>query len=116
MKTANCHFHPSFDEYSILVPLFVLKHLNFFCLISRYKDNQNCCDIIAEALDPDGKISPLQISRTLKQLGYRIPRKKKTVYASAPDKPGNEEKDLESEIRLQNSDILEEGTSQRRHL
>nr|XP_016502517.1 PREDICTED: protein timeless homolog isoform X2 [Nicotiana tabacum] len=85
-------------------------------LFERYKDNQNCCDLIAEALDPDGKISPLQISRTLKQLGYRIPRKKKTVYASAPDKPGNEEKDLESEIRLQNSDILEEGTSQRRHL
>ncbi|KAK4362997.1 hypothetical protein RND71_018238 [Anisodus tanguticus] len=85
-------------------------------LFERYKDNQNCCDLIAEALDPDGKISPLQVSRALKQLGYKIPRKKKTLNASAPNKPGDEENVLESETRLQNSDILEEGTSQRRHL
>ncbi|MCD9640157.1 hypothetical protein HAX54_025300, partial [Datura stramonium] len=85
-------------------------------LFERYKDSQNCCDLIAEALDPDGKISPLQVTRALKQLGYKIPRKKKTLNASAPKKPGNEEKVLESEIRLQNSDILEEGTSQRNHL
>lgn len=85
-------------------------------MISRYKDSQNCCDLIAEALDPDGKISPLQVTRALKQLGYKIPRKKKILNASAPNKPGNEEKVLQSEIRLQNSDILEEGTSERRHL
>ncbi|KAH0688185.1 hypothetical protein KY290_019855 [Solanum tuberosum] len=85
-------------------------------LFERYKDSQNCCDLIAEALDPDGKISPLQVNRALKQLGYKIPRKKKTLNASAPDKPRNEEKVLESDLRLQNSDILEEGTSQRRHL
>ncbi|XP_060203765.1 uncharacterized protein LOC132632004 isoform X1 [Lycium barbarum] len=85
-------------------------------LFERYKDNQNCCDLIAEALDPDGKISSLQVSRALKQLGYKIPWKKKTLNASAPNKPRNEEMVLESEIRLQNSDILEEGTSQRRHL
>ncbi|XP_055825536.1 uncharacterized protein LOC129894059 isoform X2 [Solanum dulcamara] len=85
-------------------------------LFERYKDSQNCCDFIAEALDPDGKISPLQVTRALKQLGYKIPRKKKILNASAPNKPGNEEKVLESEIRLQNSDIREEGTSQRRHL
>lgn len=85
-------------------------------MISRYKDSQNCCDLIAESLDPDGKISPLQVNRALKQLGYKIPRKKKTLNASAPDKPRNEEKVLESDLRLQNSDILEEGTSQRRHL
>ncbi|KAJ8536836.1 hypothetical protein K7X08_035237 [Anisodus acutangulus] len=85
-------------------------------LFERYRDNQNCCDLIAEALDPDGKISPLQVSRALKQLGYKIPRKKKTLNASAPNKPGDEENVLESESRLQNSDILEEGTSQRRHL
>lgn len=85
-------------------------------LFERYKDSQNCCDLIAEALDPDGKISPLQVTRALKQLGYKIPRKKKTLNASALIKPGIEEKVLASEIRLQNSDILEEGTSQRRHL
>lgn len=85
-------------------------------LFERYKDSQNCCDLIAEALDPDGKISPLQVIRALKQLGYKIPRKKKTLNASAPNKPRNEEKVLESEIRLQNSDILEEATSQRKHL
>ncbi|CAN4087655.1 unnamed protein product [Withania somnifera] len=84
-------------------------------LFERYKDSQNCCDLIAEALDPDGKISPLQVTRALKQLGYKIPRKKKALKASVSNKAGNEEKALESEIRLQNSDILEEGTSQRRN-
>ncbi|TMW93204.1 hypothetical protein EJD97_012027 [Solanum chilense] len=85
-------------------------------LFERYKDSQNCCDLIAEALDPDGKISPLQVTRALKQLGYKIPRKKNTLNASAPDKCRSEVKVLESDLRLQNSDILEEGTSQRRHL
>ncbi|XP_015067443.1 protein timeless homolog [Solanum pennellii] len=85
-------------------------------LFERYKDSQNCCDLIAEALDPDGKISPLQVTRALKQLGYKIPRKKNTLNASAPDKRRSEVKVLESDLRLQNSDILEEGTSQRRHL
>ncbi|XP_047265359.1 protein timeless homolog isoform X1 [Capsicum annuum] len=80
-------------------------------LFERYKDSQNCCDLIAEALDPDGKISSLQVTRALKQLGYKIPRKRKTF-----NKPENKKQVLESEIRLQNSDILEEGTSQRRHL
>ena len=76
-------------------------------MFSRYKDSQNCCDLIAEALDPDGKISPLQVTRALKQLGYKIPRKKNTLNASAPDKHRSEVKVLESDLRLQNSDILE---------
>lgn len=43
----------------------------------RFKDDRNCTRRIAEVLDPDGKISPAQISNKLKKLGLSTaPRKK----------------------------------------
>uniref|UniRef100_A0A0D9WDU9 Timeless N-terminal domain-containing protein n=1 Tax=Leersia perrieri TaxID=77586 RepID=A0A0D9WDU9_9ORYZ len=37
----------------------------------RYKDDRKCTHLIAEALDPSGKISSAQVSRKLTQLGLR---------------------------------------------
>ncbi|RAL51437.1 hypothetical protein DM860_010939 [Cuscuta australis] len=47
-------------------------------LYEKYKDQQHCDRLIAEALDSDGKVSPLQVSKALKHLGLKIPRKKRT--------------------------------------
>ncbi|KAG5055128.1 hypothetical protein JHK85_007638 [Glycine max] len=44
---------------------------------SRFKDDQHCSHRIAEVLDPNGKISPAQISNMLKRLGLAVaPRRK----------------------------------------
>ncbi|KAL2324601.1 hypothetical protein Fmac_023659 [Flemingia macrophylla] len=47
-------------------------------LYEKFKEDQQCSCRIAEVLDPDGKISPAQISKMLKRLGLTVaPRKKK---------------------------------------
>ncbi|KAL6848915.1 hypothetical protein ACP4OV_021498 [Aristida adscensionis] len=47
-------------------------------LYERYKDDRKCSHLIAEALDPTGKISSAQVSRKLTQLGLRnVTRRKK---------------------------------------
>ncbi|OMO53292.1 Timeless protein [Corchorus capsularis] len=46
-------------------------------LYDKFKDYPNCSRLIAESLDPDGGISPAQVSNKLKQLGLKIaPRKR----------------------------------------
>ncbi|KAJ1385396.1 Timeless protein [Sesbania bispinosa] len=46
-------------------------------LYEKFKDDRNCSRCIAEVLDPDGKISPAQISNKLKKLGLAVaPRQK----------------------------------------
>ncbi|VAH23136.1 unnamed protein product [Triticum turgidum subsp. durum] len=52
-------------------------------LHEKYKDDRKCSHLIAEALDPSGKISSAQISRKLTQLGLRsVTRRKKVSEAS----------------------------------
>ncbi|KAI5400283.1 uncharacterized protein LOC127091582 isoform X9 [Lathyrus oleraceus] len=46
-------------------------------LYEKFKDDRNCSRRIAEELDPDGKISPAQISNKLKKLGLTIASRKK---------------------------------------
>ncbi|XP_058769846.1 uncharacterized protein LOC131643603 isoform X2 [Vicia villosa] len=46
-------------------------------LYEKFKDDRNCSRLIAEELDPDGKISPAQISNKLKKLGLTIASRKK---------------------------------------
>ncbi|KAH0460279.1 hypothetical protein IEQ34_010942 [Dendrobium chrysotoxum] len=53
-------------------------------LYEKYKNERQCSRLIAAALDPDGKISPIYISRKLKQLGLMVVPKKKLVKANAP--------------------------------
>ncbi|XP_057425130.1 uncharacterized protein LOC130718546 isoform X1 [Lotus japonicus] len=53
-------------------------------LYERFKDERNCSRCIAEVLDPDGKISPAQISNTLKKLGLRVSPRQKIGDAEKP--------------------------------
>lgn len=46
-------------------------------LFEQYKGNRRCSLMIAEALDPDGKISAAQVSRKLKQLGLKVAASKR---------------------------------------
>ena len=50
---------------------------------SRFKDDQHCSHRIAEVLDPDGKISPAQISNMLKRLGLAVAPRRKMCDADA---------------------------------
>ncbi|CAM0953725.1 unnamed protein product [Alopecurus aequalis] len=59
-------------------------------LYEKYKDERKCSHLIAEALDPSGKISSAQVSRKLTQLGLRTIMKRTKVPEeplSAGDKP-----------------------------
>ncbi|XP_072995580.1 uncharacterized protein [Typha latifolia] len=59
-------------------------------LYKRFRDDRRCGHLIAEALDPDGKISSTQVYRKLKQLGLRIATRKKCTSdgpLSATDDP-----------------------------
>lgn len=52
-------------------------------LYEKYKDGPKCSHIIAESLDPSGKISSAQVSRKLTQLGLRnVTRRKKVAGES----------------------------------
>ena len=54
-------------------------HFDKYCFF-RFKDDRHCSRLIAEALDPDCKVSPVQVSNKLKQLGLKIaPKKKKRM-------------------------------------
>ncbi|KAG5558725.1 hypothetical protein RHGRI_008623 [Rhododendron griersonianum] len=50
----------------------------------RYKDDRHCSHLIAEELDPDGKVSPVQVSNKLRRLGLRVPRQKRRLQAGGP--------------------------------
>lgn len=50
----------------------------------RYKDDRHCSRLIAEELDPDGKVSPVQVSNKLRRLGLRVPRQKRRLQAGGP--------------------------------
>lgn len=51
---------------------------------SRFKDDRHCSRRIAEVLDPDGKISPAQVSNRLKFLGLAVAPRKKMGDADRP--------------------------------
>ncbi|KAL6123153.1 hypothetical protein ACLB2K_075676 [Fragaria x ananassa] len=50
-------------------------------LYEKFKDNHNCSQLIAEVLDPDGKILSTQISNKLKHLGLKVARRKRLRHA-----------------------------------
>lgn len=53
-------------------------------LYEKYKDNRHCSRLIAEELDPDGKVSPVQVSNKLRRLGLRVLRQKRRLQAGGP--------------------------------
>ncbi|XP_062149653.1 uncharacterized protein LOC133858182 isoform X3 [Alnus glutinosa] len=73
-------------------------------LYEKFKDDQHCSCRIAEVLDPDGKVSPAQISNKLRQLGLKVAPRKKMRYV---DEHEGEKKSAESISNCHNSDDLE---------
>ncbi|EYU25177.1 hypothetical protein MIMGU_mgv1a000309mg [Erythranthe guttata] len=59
-----------------------------------YKDNPDCCQLIAGDLDPNGDISKLQVSKTLKQLGIKVPAEAKMQSSSASNRLRKNKRDL----------------------
>ncbi|KAI8564941.1 hypothetical protein RHMOL_Rhmol03G0222300 [Rhododendron molle] len=53
-------------------------------LYEKYKDDRHCSRLIAEELDPDGKVSPVQVSNKLRRLGLGVPRQKRRLQAGGP--------------------------------
>ncbi|XP_057950492.1 uncharacterized protein LOC131145435 isoform X2 [Malania oleifera] len=69
-------------------------------LYEKYKDNRRCSHLIAEALDLDRKVSPVQVFNMLKRLGIKLKPRKNMLdtdipFAGGPNELGNE-KALES--------------------
>ncbi|WOK95730.1 hypothetical protein Cni_G04437 [Canna indica] len=59
-------------------------------LYDRYKDDRRCSRLIAEALDPEGNIAPVQVYRKLKQLGLHTMKRKKSAGTDAPLSTGDD--------------------------
>ncbi|THG05537.1 hypothetical protein TEA_016690 [Camellia sinensis var. sinensis] len=59
-------------------------------LYEKYKNSRHCSRLIAEALDQDGKVSPVQVSNKLRQLGLRVLPKKRMLQAGASIQPREE--------------------------
>lgn len=70
----------------------------------RYKDNLNCNQLIAEALDPDGNISPAQVSRKCKKLGLQLPSKRSSNMAHLSN-DNDQDKEGRSEIDISLQDL-----------
>ncbi|KAF5732400.1 protein timeless [Tripterygium wilfordii] len=82
-------------------------------LYEKFKDNWNCSSLIAQSLDPDGKISAAQVSNKLEQLGLQVVPKKRVRHAgiSFPadcDQPGKEGTKFEGETAYDDSIVSEE--------
>ncbi|KNA14596.1 hypothetical protein SOVF_106000 [Spinacia oleracea] len=73
-------------------------------LHEKYKDNLNCNQLIAEALDPDGNISPAQVSRKCKKLGLQLPSKRSSNMAHLSN-DNDQDKEGRSEIDISLQDL-----------
>ncbi|KAK2983623.1 hypothetical protein RJ640_023157 [Escallonia rubra] len=52
-------------------------------LYEKFKDDQNCNHLIGEALDLEGRMSPVQIAKKLKKLGVKFPTRKRKLHAGS---------------------------------
>ncbi|XP_015878277.3 uncharacterized protein LOC107414639 [Ziziphus jujuba] len=68
-----------------------IKHLYY-----KFKNEQNCIRLIAKEVDPDGKVSPAQISNRLKQLGLKPATRKRMRHTDEPDADERAEKAVHS--------------------
>ncbi|PON58258.1 Timeless protein [Parasponia andersonii] len=82
-------------------------------LYEKFKDSRNCSRLIAEDLDPDGKISSFQVSKKLKELGLKCALRKRIRHTDEPNsfdpnKLDGEERVVETIDTLHNSNELEQ--------
>jgi hypothetical protein len=94
----------SFYSHPVPSELFALNLFSDKCGYFRFKDDRHCSRRIVEVLDPDGKVSPAQISNKLRQLGLKVAPRKKMRYV---DEHEGEKKSAESISNCHNSDDLE---------
>ncbi|KAL2995430.1 hypothetical protein AAZX31_10G215800 [Glycine max] len=71
-------------------------------LYEKFKDEPHCSRHIAEVLDPDGKISPAQISNMLKRLGLAVAPKRKMGDADAEGHLSTSPNQLDGDKRATN--------------
>ncbi|XP_024022343.1 uncharacterized protein LOC21394741, partial [Morus notabilis] len=81
-------------------------------LYEKFKDSQDCSQLIAEDLDSDGRVSSLQVSKKLKQLGLKRASRKRLRRADVPssfdpDKLDGEKNGVETVGTLGDSNDLE---------
>ena len=95
----NCvlHFHNLFSDILYICQKYV---------DSRYKNNRHCNRLIAEGLDPDGKVSPVQVSNKLRQLGLRVPSKKRMIQPGEVEGASGSESNLPNKHELKESSVL----------
>ncbi|KAI3458065.1 hypothetical protein Pfo_014728 [Paulownia fortunei] len=83
-------------------------------LYEKYKDNPDCCQLIAGELDPNGDISKMQVSKTLKQLGFKVPAKAKMQSSDASKRFRDNKRDLSRGTTHPNLTIADESSSLRK--
>ncbi|GER46687.1 topoisomerase 1-associated factor, partial [Striga asiatica] len=79
-------------------------------LYQKYKDNTDCCQLIAGELDPNGEISNSQVSKILKQLGFKVPaeaKRKSSKENSSMRKPTHSRKRVQAFSEDQEQKIKE---------
>ncbi|KAL8095808.1 uncharacterized protein LOC141693231 isoform X2 [Apium graveolens] len=85
-------------------------------LYEKYKGKENCIHLIAEELDLDGKVSNREVSKKLKQLGFKFPQKKRVLKNGASNQVREDAKASGSEVTHPDLHDLQENSSGRRVL
>lgn len=81
---------------------------------ARYKNNLDCCKLIAGELDPDGDISKMQVSKMLKQLRFKVPAKAKMQSSDASNELRGNKRDLSRGTTYPNLTLAEKSSSLRK--
>ncbi|XP_011076070.1 protein timeless homolog [Sesamum indicum] len=86
-------------------------------LYEKYKDNPDCCQLIAGELDPNGDISKMRVAKTLKQLGFKMPAREKMQRSDASIQLGTNKRDLtRGSITAEESSPLRKPTHSRKRV
>ncbi|XP_017215066.1 uncharacterized protein LOC108193014 isoform X2 [Daucus carota subsp. sativus] len=67
-------------------------------LYEKHKGKENCIQLIVEELELDGKISNREVSRKLKQLGFKFPQKRRVLKKGVSDQVREDAKASASEV------------------
>ncbi|KAL0400652.1 UNVERIFIED_CONTAM: hypothetical protein Slati_4095100 [Sesamum latifolium] len=98
------------DDSSALYPAFNTQS-------GMYKDNPDCCQLIAGELDPNGDISKMRVAKTLKQLGFKVPARAKMQRSDASIQLGTNKRDpTRGSITAEESSSLRKPTHSRKRV
>ncbi|KAL0304360.1 UNVERIFIED_CONTAM: hypothetical protein Sradi_6304100 [Sesamum radiatum] len=86
-------------------------------LYEKYKDNPDCCQLIAGELDPNGDISKMRVAKTLKQLGFKVPTRTKMQRSDASIQLGTNKRDpTRGSLTAEESSSLRKPTHSRKRV